>query len=154
MKPTDAAWMAGLFDGEGCIIFQAVNSVELVLQMNDKDLIDRLQQVAECGSVSPRCREGVKDSWVWQCSRKPDVSRLLWAMLPWLGDRRGLKALQALERLAFARDQGTAQVCGKGHLKVGDNLYVDPTRGWSQCKICRRANARAGYKRLKEGANA
>ena len=156
MKPTDAAWMAGLFEGEGSIVFHGKNAVELVLSMTDEDVILRLQEVAGAGSVVPRVRPGIQKTFVWSVTDKQNAIRLLWVMLPWFGDRRGLRALAAIERLALCRDVGTAEVCGRGHSKTGDNLYLPPSGGPAQCKECRRVNARSGFSiyQLKEAENA
>lgn len=37
--------------------------------------------------------------------------------------------------------------CPQGHPYNGDNLHVDPYRGWRQCLTCRRASYRNAYRK-------
>src|SRR5690554_5115221 len=113
--PTFFAWLAGLFEGEGSIIFRAKNSVELVLGMVDEDVVDRVERGAGCGNRWTQDRDDrSKTMFWWSVSRKSDVERLLREMLPYFGERRSQRATEALLRLENCRPVGTKDVCGRG----------------------------------------
>lgn len=42
--------------------------------------------------------------------------------------------------------------CKNGHPFSGDNLYVDPSRGWQGCRTCRRETSRRHNRKLRAGA--
>ena len=98
------AWFTGLFEGEGCIYKDPrCNSVRLTLNSTDKDIIDRLFDMVQCGYVRPikfpPHRQHYKPAWEWTVWKKADVKRLLNQMLPLLGERRAYTALNALDAL-------------------------------------------------------
>lgn len=129
------AWLAGLFEGEGCILLTAKNSVTLTVKMTDLDVLERAARVAEAGSfMAPVDREGTKRLFTWQVSCSDDAERLLNEMLPWFGERRSSRALAALERLKGCRRPG---MCKRGHAIADENLYVSPG-GQRQCRACQK----------------
>jgi hypothetical protein len=101
MALTDAeiAWMAGLFDGEGCISYKHVNCVILKISMTDEDLIKRFHRLADGGNVYFYDKKTYKRMYVWEAGNHNDCRRLLLTMLPWFGERRKTKSLEAIERL-------------------------------------------------------
>lgn len=102
LRNEEIAWMAGLFDGEGCIHFVGVNAVRLKVKMADKDIIEMLRDRAGCDvsiCIEKRSNPKHADAWYWQVQRGEDVVRLLTEMMPWFGARRKAKAEEALERL-------------------------------------------------------
>lgn len=106
ISEAEIAWMAGLFDGEGSIVFRGVNTVSLMLQMTDKDIVETWQERAGCGQVKIYYDKRATDRktlYYWQASHKDDVSRLLLMMIPWLGERRKAKSMEAIERLKSNR---------------------------------------------------
>lgn len=100
LSQADAAWLAGLFEGEGCITDHGGNSIRLTIKMVDRDVIARVAALTN-GSIVPESRKTAtgKTMWVWTVGWRPDVEELLEVMLPWFGERRRARALQALERL-------------------------------------------------------
>lgn len=106
MTDCELAWVAGLFEGEGCIVIRPRQdpawkpSVRLELTSTDPDVLRRLQFICG-GKIAPfrRDRGGVKPYQRWTLSKMTEVADLLEAMLPWLGARRGEKAAEALSIL-------------------------------------------------------
>lgn len=101
------AWAAGLFEGEGCIT-QAKrkdNKFEyrhLTLEMSDKDIVDKFQNILGCGSIRHRIRTdkpNSKPTWQWNLTNSVQISAILYAIYPWLGIRRRQKALEAIRFL-------------------------------------------------------
>jgi hypothetical protein len=96
----NTAWMAGLFEGEGSIsISHKKHYCYLQLASTDKDVLDRFAEQAGCGAIS-YCGQRphqTKEVWKWQVGNKKDVSDLLNRMLPFLGERRSLRALNVFD---------------------------------------------------------
>jgi hypothetical protein len=106
MNDTNIAWMAGLFEGEGCIYKDPrCNSYRVSLNLTDLDVLQKLQTVAGCGSItSIRSRKSShKPAWDWKIHKRAEVIRLLSAMLPYFGNRRAYKALNALDDLELCQ---------------------------------------------------
>lgn len=101
LSDVDAAWLAGLFEGEGCISYHGPSSVRLQIQMTDRDVIERVAAMTTGREPSSyQQRDGrSKRMWFWQVGWRPDVEELLTHMMPWLGDRRRARAEDALKRL-------------------------------------------------------
>jgi len=99
----ELAWATGLFEGEGSIVFRPVNRVILQLSMSDKDAVDRLQGLFGTGSRWTENRPGKKPIYGWRIQNGAGAKRVLESMLPWLGERRRGKAIEALERISHNR---------------------------------------------------
>ena len=101
------AWMAGIFEGEGCIYSSTFDrNQRLAIEMNDKDMIDAFYVQAGCGNVTVKQRRPDnkhKQTWVWQCGHRRDVNDMLVRMLPMFGVRRQDKAVQVLDALPLVR---------------------------------------------------
>lgn len=98
----EAAWVAGLFEGEGCIYIDASTTphrVHLEVKMTDEDTIRRLHAVVGCGNVTAQATTNPRhlSTWKWKTADAWEVRRFLHLVRPWLGDRRGAKADEALE---------------------------------------------------------
>lgn len=69
MKDVEAAWLAGLFEGEGCISL-AGTRVQLSIAMTDRDVVERFVSMVGYGKVT--CRPGKlngeykKEMFYWQ----------------------------------------------------------------------------------------
>lgn len=113
MTPVEIAWLAGLFEGEGCIAWNGPNGVTLMLSMTDGDVVRRIREVTGVGTViGPIEKGGVrKPVWYWSAGKKGEVLRLLIAMAPLLGERRRERALEAADRLS--RNSGAAGAPGR-----------------------------------------
>lgn len=139
------AWAAGLFEGEGSIVLHNDGRrVLLALGMTDRDVVERFAAIVEAGAVTTLRRDDrapqYKRMYRWTVGSNAEVVRLLTLMRPWLGDRRGAKADEALEQIAVSRTR-----CARGHEKPAD------TKG---CAICnRRAVCKRGHPLWGDGAN-
>ena len=97
-----AAWMAGLFEGEGSIsISKRKGYCYLQLVSTDHDVLLRFADLADTPNnkitFCPRRPHQTKDAWKWQVGNEKDVTRLLDLMLPFFGDRRAHKALDVFD---------------------------------------------------------
>ena len=95
---TDIVWAAGLFEGEGCIYINPTRIyVQLILNMTDLDVMERLVNVAGYGNLrGPHILKGLKPSWRWTVAKKTEVIRILKMFLPHFGKRRAEKAIEAI----------------------------------------------------------
>jgi hypothetical protein len=100
MNGTDLAWAAGLFEGEGSVTWQPgyvgnrQPCIRLVMQMNDEDVLRRLQGILGGLISGPYLRPNAKDgcirkpSFRWAISRQDDVRTTAALLYPLLGQRR------------------------------------------------------------------
>ena len=97
---TDRAYIAGLFDGEGCVSYKQYNrkrahnkkayptwQIRLEIAMTDKSVLVWLNEVLGVGTVGEKryktkYTEGWKKQWRWRCSHRDAfyVCCLIW---PW-----------------------------------------------------------------------
>ena len=95
-------WAAGLFEGEGSISHTIANGKQyprLSLGMCDKDIVEDFARVVGYGNVTgPRQQ---KADWSprydWQICKRSEIKRILELFMPYLGLRRGYKALNCLD---------------------------------------------------------
>ena len=77
MKATDAAWLAGILDGEGYI---DVPLHRIEVKNCDRKLLKQVQRVAGCGAVytsgNPR-RKNHRRAYKFSVGAKTDVRRIL-----------------------------------------------------------------------------
>src|SRR5690349_10299484 len=95
------AWLAGLFEGEGSIVFTGTNSVTLNLKMCDLDIVERVHTLTGVGSIAIIELENPKHNtgYHWRVCNKKDITPILQELLPFFGERRTEKAIEALARL-------------------------------------------------------
>lgn len=144
-SPIGIAWLTGLFDGEGTVVWRGRAGVELAIKMTDRDLIERVHEVTACGyTYGPFWNRGPgigKPMWAWSCGRSEDVQRLLEFMQPLLGQRRKERALAALERLSANPGRHDAQCGSSGgyhrHLRRREPVCAD-CRAWNATEARRR----------------
>ena len=100
----DAAWAAGLFEGEGCVFLNRRTSrgrssqvnglpyrpaVGAHLQMTDEDVVRRFASVVGYGAIYPRpSTPPRKPTWRWQTGKRADVIALWQMFEPYMGQRR------------------------------------------------------------------
>lgn len=111
-SPTEIAWAAGLFEGEGCINEQP-EGYGLQLLMTDEDVVRRFSVICETGTIYPRKPkpENHRVVHVWRTRQATEVDRLLRLFLPYLGERRREKADHVLAAIA-ARYNRECLTCG------------------------------------------
>lgn len=100
-SPLDLAWFAGLFEGEGSILFRGDNASRISISMTDLDILDRVQKIFG-GTVVAATRSNMpshwKNAWIWTLSSEKSYD-LLTSIRPLLGERRGEKADQYLKSI-------------------------------------------------------
>ena len=87
MEPVEAAWLAGLFDGEGSIIFpnHRKRNVRIDITNTHLPLLQHVKSVTGTGQLIHWTPRNPKHSerWNWQVYNHKAVL-LLQQMLPWL----------------------------------------------------------------------
>ena len=97
MEINDAAYLAGLFDGEGCVTYKRYMrkrkgkqtayptwNIQMEVSMTDEATIRYIHDVLKVGSVSKRpphkTSMGKKMQWRWRCSYRDAyyVAKLFW----------------------------------------------------------------------------
>lgn len=103
-------WLTGLYEGEGCLTVGGMNrqgnpnGLQLVIQMRDKDIIERACAVAGVGKVTgPYVRDNPKwsDMWRFAVRRRDDVYFMLNGMMPYLGERRKQQVVDVFSRVGL-----------------------------------------------------
>jgi hypothetical protein len=99
------AWAAGLFEGEGCITdITGPNNPLLQMTMTDKDVMEKFVSIVGYGKVTKVNKSASyqkphwKDQWKWAVRKKSEVQRILLMFLPYFGQRRACKALDAFDK--------------------------------------------------------
>lgn len=97
---TEAAWVAGLLEGEGCFLMRSRGSrIKIECQMTDEDVVRKLQRLVQGGTIhhlKSKSYEGKKPVFRWALSRRVDVVLLLREILPHMGERRTQKISEML----------------------------------------------------------
>ncbi len=90
MKVEDAAWAAGLFEGEGTVFSSSLDSPRIALAITDEDVIRKFAQIVGGTVNGPHTSgtHGNKPIYNWQCGKVYEVQRILREFWPYLGDRR------------------------------------------------------------------
>lgn len=119
MTPEDAAWSAGLFEGEGHVLREGYG---LVVRMTDRDVLERMERV--CGGrlalrPQPGAKAHHKDVWTWKITGVKNVWALAQVWWPYLGERRRAALARQLSAWAIART--------KGFRWMVDKRYVNPS---------------------------
>jgi hypothetical protein len=145
---TDWAWLAGIFEGEGCIEFHHKNSTAITISMTDEDVVRRAAEIAGVGSVMElTARRGHKVCWRWRVQQADLVQAVIDQIEPYLGKRRWARVQEARIRLGQVRQPGK---CKNGHEMNGDNLYVAPKSGHTACRKCQIKRCQEYRERTKE----
>ena len=95
---TNLAYIAGLFDGEGCVSYKQYDrkrphnkrayptwSIRLEISMTDQSVLKWIHEILKVGTVNPKRYKtkytlGWKKQWRWRCQHREAyyVARLLW----------------------------------------------------------------------------
>ena len=100
MNETETAWLAGLYEGEGCLHrLKHKNGWQLSVAMTDGDVVGRCLELTGVGTVNriDRAARGWKDVYMWRTNRRGEIAAVLTAILPHLGRRRLEAAEQFFE---------------------------------------------------------
>lgn len=128
----DFMWFIGMFEGEGSIVLRKPNadvkkhSVVISIVSTDLDVINKVYKVIGHGSVTGPYDRGNpkwKVSYRWGMNSASEIDTLLKSMLPYLGERRKFRAIEAIEYLKLNRAIRGYPVCPAGHLYTPENTY-------------------------------
>jgi intein/homing endonuclease len=89
MQLVDVAWMAGLWEGEGYIVFTGKEgSLKIGVGMTDEDVIQKFARLYGRGGVYlTRSKKGFKDQWTFRAYGRYAYA-LAVMLYPFLGTRR------------------------------------------------------------------
>jgi len=87
-------WAAGLFEGEGTLYKRSDNRWQIRIKMTDLDVLEDFFKVVDAGRLTgpyhpPSLKSHHKAFWHWETVKKDDVLKVVSALLPYLGYRRG-----------------------------------------------------------------
>ena len=88
----DVAYIAGLFDGEGCVTYKKYKEkkkngtydcwrINMEIAMTDQNVIELVHETLMVGTVRPKkVPKGYKKQWRWRCTFRDclAVCKLLW----------------------------------------------------------------------------
>jgi hypothetical protein len=142
MSELQAAYLAGLFEGEGCIEKRYLHSVCINIGSTDLDVITKVHEMTGVGHLrKAQTLPSGRNFYVWRVSKAADAAEIINAMLPYLGERRTCRAKEMLERLAAKPvPRRLSSVCKNGHDLTGDNLSSFAHH--KVCKICNKESTR------------
>jgi hypothetical protein len=135
---TEAAWVAGIVEGEGSILIRPTGerkvAVNVKVAMCDYDVIERLAEWSGVGNVTGPFmpKGGTKPQWRWTVSARSECVSLLGQIEPFLLARRGAAAREALAAIRM-HEEFTQRFCKNGHDK--DECGVNAQ---GACKECRK----------------
>ena len=96
MEPSEAAYLAGLFDGEGSVYIKRMDQmkhkrpgkpvhkvwvIRMEIAMTDKEVLEWVWETTGVGAFGPRkVKEGYKPQWRWRASHRDalKVCKILW----------------------------------------------------------------------------
>jgi hypothetical protein len=135
MTPEQAAWLAGLLEGEGS--FVSGKSIAIQVTMTDLDIINRLPRVTGVGRIyRARVQKAhYKDAWLWSVQRRAHIRFIVNTVLPWLGERRTTAALKLLDRIANARDRSWVATTSTANLRSGDGIRTRASLGYEPSAV-------------------
>lgn len=79
MRKCDAAWLAGVIDGEGCVHERKDGNVELSITQNDRRLLYHVRRVTGLGHITRDDRSNK-----WRVYARENVRYVLAKTLPFL----------------------------------------------------------------------
>lgn len=127
MKDTEAAWLAGILEGEACFDWNRGSRLwpRLRIEMKDEDIILRIKALVDslpAAQARPTrakiiCKAGKQsnhsDTYTFQVARRDLMKPLLEAIRPWMSERRGClidEMLESLDRIQAIREANLAAV--------------------------------------------
>jgi hypothetical protein len=121
LTESELNWVAGIFEGEGCISMLGRGAhLSLTVAMADEDVVRRVARLVGVGTVLERSRqvEHWKTLWVWRCGGF-EAAQLLRVLLPHLGARRSARAREALAVrevwIAEVTKERRCESCGRSY---------------------------------------
>lgn len=141
------AWLAGLFEGEGCMSIAKNGGTRLAIGMTDRDVIDQVNAMFPSTTIQivPSQKANWKTKFTWRISNPETVREILELLLPWFGERRAARAREVLHHLDTRPGLGhwaKRTHCVQGHEFSKENTYVNPNNGYRSCRTCSNASQR------------
>ncbi len=106
MTTEEAAWLAGVLEGEGCFDLNRGDSryPRVRVEMTDRDIIVRIKALVGGGSILEKPGKQVQHSTTYnlQIAAMAQVQKLFEAILPWMGIRRGKQIRLLMENAGWA----------------------------------------------------
>jgi hypothetical protein len=152
MNDIDLGWLAGIFEGEGCIyITQDGRTLRLTIPSTDLETVEKVKRLTGIGTIH-QANYVVKSGesrviYRWQAQKLLEVQDLLRTLLPHFGKRRTAKAIEGLAIEPNPNGYGPRnpqrlEVCRRGlHEMVGNNVAV-AKNGNRRCRLCRNERER------------
>lgn len=96
MEPTDAAWMAGLFEGEGSFLADNGGKIRVSIAMTDRDVVDRFARLTGANLLGPYryANGGTRKPSYRVVVNGPRAVALIELIWPYLGERRRARAVE------------------------------------------------------------
>ena len=109
MSNVDAAWAAGVYEGEGSLVYNKRTraTYNLTIKMTDLDVLNKFQSIFNVGSIKPvlsphqLSKPHWKPAWVFSVCNKRDITHVLEAILPYLCTRRAFAVLNCFDRFDY-----------------------------------------------------
>lgn len=117
-------WLAGLFEGDGCLYKGKQWGYNLNIGSVDFDVVDTARFVSGLGTVYHRKMNG-RDYHTWAVTRKTDVVHIANQLLPYLGERRTIIFHDKLE-LKFATPATRNLAWAAGIFEAEGTVSVEP----------------------------
>lgn len=119
----EAAWVAGLLEGEGCFsIFTRSSSTHnhkslaIHCEMTDEDVIHKLHKICGCGTVNKRAntngrvdRRERKPTWIWSVQNHAGILEVCETIYPMMGQRRQQKIKEMIEYVTSKTRMGNTR---------------------------------------------
>lgn len=142
----DIYWLAGLLEGEGYFGLRRQGR-DLVLQVGgvDRDVIERAQRIAGHGFVKERHLPSGKIYYGLTITKQSEVERVMLAVLPLMGSRRGARIRECVAAHALVpAPKRDWTHCKNGHALAGANLRIVQDGKYSKrrCLECGRLRQR------------
>lgn len=99
MTEAEAAWLAGILEGEGCFDWNRQGEGKkwprIRIAMNDEDIVRRVKAITG-GTASVRRetranKPNWNDTFLFQVAHRDQVRYVLESIRPWMSERRGKK---------------------------------------------------------------
>lgn len=115
----EIAWMAGLFEGEGCVTINPHyrNSnpyVRVSLGMTDADVVEKFHRILGLGAVDyNKCRPNrTKPMIYWRLGKREEIRVFLEVIAPEMGIRRSAKIEEAIDIIIEQTKPINCMSCG------------------------------------------
>jgi hypothetical protein len=108
-SPSDIAWAAGLFEGEGCIYFRSnasrIRNQGVTVAMTDLDVLKKFNSVVGVGKIynSYAARTNRKALYQWRTDKFENVQYVIALFWKHLCSRRRSSAIKALTMMKELR---------------------------------------------------